>query len=156
MECVNIHHVGICVDDMDKMIDFLTKTLGLQLLTRHSREPLGSGERAFVAAGGNQAFEIVWTPDIQPRPDFPVHPIGHVVGIPHICLRVTELPGWEEKLKSDGYPIIMKVPQGGFAETTGGSMRALWFTGPCGVGFELFEFKEERSFILTPRLALDV
>jgi catechol 2,3-dioxygenase-like lactoylglutathione lyase family enzyme len=143
MEYVNIHHVGICVDDMDKMIDFLTKTLGLRLLTRHSRKPLGPGERAFVAAGNNQSFEILSIPDAQPRPDVPVYPLAHVIGIPHICLRVTGLPAWEEKLKSAGYPITKKFPQEGYAESVEGPLRVMWFTGPCGVGFELFEFKKE-------------
>jgi catechol 2,3-dioxygenase-like lactoylglutathione lyase family enzyme len=144
MKCIDIHHIGIWVDDIDTMITFLTKTLGLRLLTRESRGEVGSGERALFHAGGKQLIEILTEPQVQPRPDVPVHPEGHVDGIPHICLRVSDLPAWMEKLKSDGYPITKSWPDEGYAETPMGPLRVLWFTGPGGVGFELFEFKEEK------------
>ncbi len=144
MKCIDIHHIGIWVDNMDAMITFLRETLGLRLAARESRGDVGSGERALFHAGGKQLIEILTEPNVQPRPDVPVHPAGHVAGIPHICLRVSDLPAWTEKLKSDGYPITKRWPDEGYAETSMGPLRVLWFTGPSGVGFELFEFKEEK------------
>ncbi len=145
MKCIDIHHIGIWVNDMDEMITFLTETLGLRLTTREPRDTVGSGERALFHAGGNQLIEILTEPHVQPRPDVPVHPEGHVVGIPHICLRVSDLPAWIETLKSAEYPITKRWPDEGYADTMMGPLRVLWFTGPSGVGFELFEFKEEKS-----------
>jgi catechol 2,3-dioxygenase-like lactoylglutathione lyase family enzyme len=144
MKCIDIHHIGIWVDDMDEMIAFLTETLGLQLAVREPRGAVGSGERALFSAGGAQLIEILTEPNVQPRPDVPVHPLGHVAGIPHICLRVIDLPAWEEQLNAAGYPITKRWPDEGYADTLMGPLRVLWFTGPSGVGFELFEFKEEK------------
>lgn len=145
MKCIDIHHIGIWVDDMDEMITFITETLGLRLTTRESRGDVGSGERALFHAGGKQSIEILTEPHVQPRPDVSVHPEGHVAGIPHICLRVSDLPAWPERLNAAGYPISKKWPDEGYGDTTMGPLRVLWFTGPSGVGFELFEFKEEKS-----------
>jgi catechol 2,3-dioxygenase-like lactoylglutathione lyase family enzyme len=144
MHCIDIHHIGIWVNDMDEMITFLTETLGMRLLAREPRGAVGSGERALFNAGGSQSIEILTEPHVQPRPDVPVHPMGHVSGIPHIGLRAADLPAWEEKLEAVGYPITKRWPDQGFADTAVGSMRVIWFTGPAGVGFELFEFKEEK------------
>jgi catechol 2,3-dioxygenase-like lactoylglutathione lyase family enzyme len=146
MKYIDIHHIGIWVQDIDEMIVFLTETLGLQLLTREQRGDVGTGERALFHAGGNQLIEILTEPNVQQRPNVPVHPEGHVAGIPHICLRVSDLPAWTEKLQTAGYPIAQRWPEGGYADTMLGSLRILWFTGPSGVGFELFEFKEENPF----------
>lgn len=144
MKCIDIHHIGMWVDDMDEMIAFLTETLGLRLATREQRGAVGSGERALFHSGGNQLIEILAEPNVQPRPDVPVHPAGQVAGIPHLCLRVIDLPAWEEKLNAAGYPITKRWPDEGYADTLMGPLRVLWFTGPSGVGFELFEFKEEK------------
>ena len=146
MKCIDIHHIGIWVRDIDEMIAFLTDTLGLRLTIREPRGAVGSGERALFHAGGNQLIEILTEPHVQPRPKIPVHPEGHVDGIPHICLRVSDLPAWAEKLNATGYPITKMWPDEEYADTTMGPLRILWFTGPSGVGFELFEFKEEKSF----------
>lgn len=164
MKCTNIHHIGLWVDDMDGMISFLTEVLGFRLLTRHpvseggpelEKTPglafklAGPGERAFIHAGDNQLFELLAEPNVQPRPDFPVHPTGSVVGIPHVCLRVEDLPSLEERIESLGYPITTTAyagPEKGYIDTGFGPLRAIWFTGPCGVGFEMFEFREEYPF----------
>ena len=131
---------------MDEMISCLTETLGLRLAIREERSAVGSGERALFYAGGKQSIEILTETNVQPRPDVPVHPVGHVAGIPHICLRVSDLPAWEMKLNSTKYPITKRWPDEGYADTVMGPLRVLWFTGPSGVGFELFEFKEEKTF----------
>ena len=144
MKSVDIHHIGIWVQNIDEMIAFLIETLGLRLATREPRGAVGSGERALFHAGGNQLIEILTEPNVQPRPNVPIHPEGHVAGIPHICLRVSDLPAWEEKLKSAEYPVMKRWPDEGYADSTLGPLRVLWFTGPSGVGFELFEFKEEK------------
>ena len=65
MKCLDIHHIGIWVDDMDEMIAFLTETLGLRLAIREQRGAVGSGERALFDAGGNQSIEILTEPDVQ-------------------------------------------------------------------------------------------
>ena len=146
MKAINLHHVGIWVDDMDEMLNFLTEVMGFTLLWRGSRGERGPGESARVHAGDNQLFEIITEPNVQPRPDFPVHPIGHVAGIAHICFRVTNIPAWDEKIQSLGYPITLRAPEQGFTNSMLGCQRALLFTGPSEVGFELVEFKEEFSF----------
>ena len=143
MHCLNLHHVGIWADDVNKMVSFLTEVLGFRLLTRL---PPDSAERVFVHLGDNQLFEILSIPEMQPRPVIPAHMAGGsrpVVGIPHLCFRVTDLPAWEEKIRSLDYSINYKLPEHGYDRFELGAVRALWFTGPSGVDFELFEFEEE-------------
>jgi catechol 2,3-dioxygenase-like lactoylglutathione lyase family enzyme len=126
------------------MVSFLTEVLGFRLLTRPQFD---WGERVFVHIGDSQVFEILTKPEIPPRPNVPAHMAGgsgSVVGIPHICFRVTDLPGWEEKISSLGYTINHKEPEYDRFEL--GSVRAIWFTGPSGVDFELFEFEDEYPF----------
>jgi len=143
MQCVNIHHVGLWVRDMDGMIAFFIGTMGFRLVTRNPRGSMGPGERAMVDAGDGQFVELLSEPNVSPRPDFPVHPAGHVAGILHLCLRVTDLPAWKEKLCSGGDDVTGPVPETGFGSTELGMLRLMFFTGPEGLGFELFEFQEE-------------
>jgi catechol 2,3-dioxygenase-like lactoylglutathione lyase family enzyme len=145
MKCLNLHHIGLWVENIDEMITFLTVVMGFRLLSRNPRGELGPGERAFVHIGDNQVFELLTEPHVQPRPDFAVHPIGHVAGIPHLCFRVTNLPEWKDKLEKLGYKISQQVPKEGFVGFALGTARTIWFVGPGGVGFELFEFEQEYS-----------
>jgi len=126
------------------MVCFLTDVLGFRLV---ARQPLDPGERVFVHLGDNQMFEILSTPETQPRPDMPAHMAADsnpVVGIPHLCLRVTDLPAWEDRIRALNYRINNKwPPEGGYGRFELGTTRTIWFTGPSGVDFELFEFDEE-------------
>jgi hypothetical protein len=91
-------------------------------------------------------FEILAKPAVPPRPLMPAHMAagsGAITGIPHICFRVTDLPALEAKIRALGYKINYKVPDQGYDRFELGVVRALWFTGPSGVDFELFEFEEE-------------
>ncbi|OPY73018.1 MAG: Glyoxalase/Bleomycin resistance protein/Dioxygenase superfamily protein [Syntrophorhabdus sp. PtaU1.Bin058] len=146
MKCINIHHVGIWVDNMDEAISFYIDVMGFRLLTRNPRGSIGPGERAIIHIGDQQMLELLTEPNVTPRPDFPVHPAGHVVGIPHICLRVTDIPAWRQKLQSCGYTVSEPFPETGFMHTELGLLRLAFFTGPGGVGFELFEFEEENPY----------
>lgn len=151
MHCLNLHHVGVWADDVNEMVAFLTEVLGFRILTRLPPDP---GERVFVHLGDKQMFEILSKPNLQPRPLIPAHMGaggGVPAGIPHLCFRVTDLPAWEEKIRSLGYPINYKLPEHGYEYFELGSARALWFTGPSGVDFELFEFEEEYPIDTLPR-----
>ena len=143
MKCINIHHVGMWVDNIDEAISFFTDIIGFRLLTRGPRGSIGPGERALIHAGDQQVLELLTEPNVLPRPDFPVHPMGHVVGVPHICLRVTDVPAWRQKLQAHGYTVSEQFPETGFTHTELGLLRLIYFTGPGGIGFELFEFEEE-------------
>jgi catechol 2,3-dioxygenase-like lactoylglutathione lyase family enzyme len=143
MKCMNIHHAGLWVRDMDRMIAFFTDVIGFRLLSRNPRGAVGPGERALLHAGDGQVLELLAAPDVLPRPDFPVHPVGHVAGIFHLCLRVTDLPAWRDRLSDRGYTVSAMVPEEGFMESELGRLRLLFFEAPEGVGFELFEFEKE-------------
>lgn len=146
MKCINIHHTGVWVDNIDEAISFFIDIMGFRLATRVPRGKMGPGERALIHAGGEQFIELLTEPNVQPGPDVPVHPKGHVVGIPHICLRVTDLPAWREKLRGNGYTVSELFPETGFDSAEVGHLRLMFFVGPAGIGFELFEFEEEYCF----------
>ncbi len=140
---MRVHHVGfwVSVDGFDSTLAFLTEVMGLRLLAREPRGPVGAGERAWVQAGDRQLFEVLSAPETQRRPEVPVHPDGNVVGIPHVCLTVRDLPAWEAKLRASGYPATRRMPDDmSYMDYRGAPLRVLWFTGPAGLGFELFEF----------------
>ena len=140
MRDINIHHVGLYVDDVDEMVSFLTDVMGFRLLTRPEFD---WGERVFVDVGANARLEVVRSAEMQPRPDIPAHGVFPVIGVPHICFRVTDLPALEAEIKSLGYAINRKTPEQEYVRSELGSARAIWVTGPSGVDFEFFEFKEE-------------
>ena len=148
MKGISLHHVGIWTDDAEKMLNFLIEVFGFRLL---KRTPIadGTGERIFVDLGNQATFEILTRPQVEPRPDIPPHGGAvKVIGVPHVCLRVEDLPAIEEKIRTLGYRIVLKLPEDDSYEASFelGPVRALWFTGPGGVDFELFEFAEEYPF----------
>ena len=143
MQSINLHHAGIWVNNMDEALSFFTEIMGFRLLSRGPRGSIGPGERALIHVGGEQVVELLTEPNVLPRPDFPIHPRGHVVGIPHLCFRVADLPAWREKLEAKGYAVTGQMPETGFADSELGRLRLLFFVGPGGVGFELFEFDRE-------------
>jgi len=139
----DLHHIGIWVSDMDEMILFLTDVLGLTLVSRTSRGSMGPGERAFVHAGGTQFFELLSEPNAVARPEMLVHPVGHVIGVPHVCLRVSDIGAVEKRLAAAGMKVSQRISIGD--DFVFGRGEAVWFTGPSGVGFELFRFDSERG-----------
>jgi len=143
MQCHNLHHVGIWADDASEMVTFLTEVLGFRVVTRLQED---SFQRIFVHLGDAQLFEILAKPEVPTRPDMPAHMAGGsgaITGIPHICFRVTDLPAWEAKIRARGYTINYKIPDQGYDRFELGAVRAIWFTGPSRIDFELFEFEEE-------------
>ena len=137
---MNLHHVGIWVDDPEEMIQFLTEVLGFRQV---SRVQPGAVDRTFIHAGGDQYFEILSKAAMQPRPNVPHHPVEAVVAVPHICLRANDLPAWEQKLKELGYTVYRHPMASAFGPFELGRARNFWFTGPGGVDFEMIEFEEE-------------
>lgn len=131
---------------MDEAVSFYVDVMGFRLLARNPRGSIGPGERAIIHIGDRQMLELLTEPNVTPRPDFPVHPAGHVVGIPHICLRATDIPAWRQRLEEHGYTVSEQFPEAGFMHTELGRLRLIFFTGPGGVGFELFEFEEENPY----------
>jgi len=59
IKCINIHHVGMWVDDIDEAISFYTDIMGFRLLTRGPRGDVGPGERAIIHAGDSQVLELL-------------------------------------------------------------------------------------------------
>ncbi|MCL4862596.1 MAG: VOC family protein [Caldilineaceae bacterium] len=141
MKHARVHHVGLWVDDVGAMMMFLVNVMGFRLLTRIPRGIVGAGERIFVQTEDAQLIEILTEPNAQPRPDFAVHPSGHVVGVPHLCFQVTDLLAWREKVEALGYAVSRPMPENGYMASELGALRFIWFEGPSGVGFELFEFE---------------
>jgi hypothetical protein len=56
------------------------------------------------------------------------------------------VPAWQKKLQTHGYTVVGQFPETGFAKTELGLLRLIYFVGPGGLGFELFEFEEEYPF----------
>lgn len=155
MKCLNLHHAGLWVDDLEEMAAFLTDVLGFRLLTHGKSD---TREWMFFHAGDSQTLEVLRQPEQLPRPDIPHHMEdegkGAVVGIPHLAFRVTDLPAWEDKIRALNYTIYRKSSGKagtGYFEWALGVTRVLWFIGPSGIDIELLEFEEEFPFSDLPK-----
>jgi len=122
-----IEHVGIKVADLERSIDFYTRTLGFRLVERGVRADVGL-ELAFLEApGGGTQIELI-------------HPVGHSGGLTegvvnHFSLSVDDIDAAVAHLRSKGVEIST-----GPMSVLGGHKIA-FFYGPGGEKLELFQRK---------------
>ncbi|HEY3832827.1 MAG TPA: VOC family protein [Acidimicrobiia bacterium] len=83
MELAGVHHVAICVDDVDKAIDFYVDVLGCHV--REDRPDFGF-PGAWLDAGSQQIHLMQFAEDPKPKG--------------HYALRVDDAEGWAAHLES--------------------------------------------------------
>jgi len=114
----HIHHLGICVRDLDKAIRFYQDTLGLELAERVS----WPGIEAALLPFGEIILELIEPMAIE-------IPIAESLmrlledqggGIHHMCIEVDDIDGMTEALKIRGVRLMTTEPQ----DTPGG--RIIW------------------------------
>jgi catechol 2,3-dioxygenase-like lactoylglutathione lyase family enzyme len=139
-----LFHVGLWVEDIDKMLEFLSEIMSYDIVLRSPRHT--GGERLILSDARGQKIELLSDPDnVIPHPEFPLHPQGRVAGIAHISIWVEDALNLKKKLSAQGYEILGQVPadySDGYFSSDGKMYRILFVRGPNEITFELFEIKK--------------
>ena len=115
MEAVGIHHVALCVQDVDDALDFYCGKLGFTQIKE--RPDFGGFPGAWIHAGANQ-IHLMQIPEV--RPD----------QLQHFALEVRDLDAVVVELEAAGVDVRR-------ASYTPGAGRQAFLRDPSGNGIEL-------------------
>lgn len=121
---MRIHHVGICVPDVKKALDFYTRVIGLQ---QEETITLGGVDYYFVG-DGTMSMEI--------EPSYNSGKNTHDNGIGHIALAVDDLDALAEKLYQE--QVTFLVPPSQFRP----DRKIAFIEDPQGIRLQLIQFLE--------------
>ncbi|WP_137198553.1 VOC family protein [Halalkalirubrum salinum] len=132
------HHIGITVADLERAINFYSKTLGLDILTRFSVSGEAfatavdvdgaTGSFAHVDAGGARIELVEYEPCGKARTPGTINRPGGT----HVGLAVDDIDGFYEEIKDEVGPI--SEPQ-----TTESGTRIFFVRDPDGTLVEFIE-----------------
>jgi catechol 2,3-dioxygenase-like lactoylglutathione lyase family enzyme len=114
MKPLAVHHVSIAVPDVDKALDFYTRTLGL---TQRTDRPANLGAGAWLDIGGQQ-LHLVRSETPEPRGQ-------------HFAVLVDDLDATTAELRAAGVTVSDAIPIG--------AARQAFLSDPCGNSIELHE-----------------
>jgi catechol 2,3-dioxygenase-like lactoylglutathione lyase family enzyme len=136
-----VFHVGLWVEDIDEMLQFLDKVMDFNIVLRAERS--SGGERVILSDSRGQNIELLSDPEnVKAHPEFPLHPQGRVAGIAHISIWVEDVIILKNSLRALGYEILGQVPEDytdGYVSSNDKMYRILFVQGPGAVTFEFFE-----------------
>jgi len=130
---LQVEHVSILTDDIEKSLDFYRNNLGMQVTERFLQKDLG---------------DIAVLHDGPASTTYSMHLIGppyagwvkeiyqeHGPSMAHHAFKVTDLDGWREKLESAGVEVV--APPRPFL-----TYRSMYFRDSSGTVFELLEYPD--------------
>jgi catechol 2,3-dioxygenase-like lactoylglutathione lyase family enzyme len=137
------HHTGIVVSDLDRMIEFYTRDLGLDVLRRidsvappegnHTGIPGARRTLVFVGLADDHQIELVHYIDPPAREG---HLDKHQLGASHVCFRVEDLRATYARLKAKG---VRFVTEPKFHEEDGRTIGVIYARDPEGNWLEFIE-----------------
>lgn len=122
---MRIHHVGICVPDVEKALDFYTRVLGFK---QEETINLG-GVNYYFVGDGNISIEIELSRNPGSSP--------HDNGIGHIALAVDDLDAIAEKLRQE--QVTFLVPPSQFRP----DRKIAFIEDPQGIRLQLIQFLDQ-------------
>ncbi len=125
----HIDHVGIFVRDLNRLVEFYTTVVGLELKDR-TKLPNGT-ELAFLKIGAEGMIELIQR--ASPPGD---RPAGPVYGPHHVAFHVDSVADWVQRLQQHG--VRMTSGPSEFLAPSG-RCRIAFFADPEGNVLELFE-----------------
>jgi catechol 2,3-dioxygenase-like lactoylglutathione lyase family enzyme len=136
---IELHHVDILTDDMEKSLSFYQDKLGMQLIF-HS--DAGGTDVAFLAdrAGTNFYIELVGPPFLTFQDDFYQE---HGPLMDHFSFLVNDADAWYEKLRPQGVQFITEP-----AEFL--TVKEFYFYDPSGTIAEIMMFLDPAMSIAPP------
>jgi len=142
----SVFHVGLWVEDTEKMLDFLSVFMEYDILLRSERKA-GGGKRLMLSDKHGQIIELLSDPkSVIAHSEFPLHPLGRIAGVAHIALHIEDAVRAKHQMEEKGYKILAQIPEDysqGYVNDQGISYRILFVRGPSDISFELFEIHAE-------------
>jgi len=120
VRAVNLHHVGIDVEDLQAQTEFYRDAFGLDLLYEAALKEYRM-TLVILASPAGWAIELFKRPGAKPRPVPEDADSQHdILGIGHLCFEVEDLRGMHDRLVGLGAksligPSPAPVPGAGFA-----------------------------------------
>ena len=137
------HHTGIVVQDIDRMVEFYTRELGLNVLRRilsvappegnHTGIPGARRTLVFVGFEGDHQIELVHYIDPPAREGYLDK---HQFGATHVCFRVADLRETYGRLRARGVR-FETAPK--FQEADGKTIGVIYARDPEGNWLEFIE-----------------
>lgn len=149
MEVKSIGHVGVCVKNLEKAIDFYVGVMGLTVVEEPSEMVTDPEEgKAFgfddcehrictLEVPSGQKIELVEFK----IPKSPEEQQSHAgIGKHHISFIVDDIHAWVKKLEDAGAKSVYKPIPYETDEAESGTAYWVWMTDPDGIAFELMQF----------------
>ena len=133
LELIDVHHVGIAVQELDAAVDHYARTLGVSPVHRERVEDQGVEE--VLLRTGDSYIQLLGALG----PDTPVgrHLAKRGPGVHHVAYRVRDVAAALDHLRSEGVQLVDEAPRRGAANTV------IAFVHPRGMGGVLVELVQE-------------
>ena len=145
-----IHHVGVHVRDLDRMMTFYSEALGFEAIDQFEWEDVevvdrlidvpGSAARGAMLRAGTCYLEMFEFK--APQPDSPEPKRPYDKGYTHFCLDVTDIEAEYERLKGHGMTFGAPAP------IDMGHVKSVYGRDPEGNVIEIQEVQEDCAFKL--------
>jgi len=120
-------HTRIRVSDLEKSIDFYSRTCGFRVHRRNDKSPAGNQIVHLQLPGNEHMLELTYSPDF--KVEFPED-------LMHICIGVDDIIDYCQMLEDQGVEIW---PEDWKKKFSGGGNKMAFITDPDGYEVEILE-----------------
>jgi lactoylglutathione lyase len=120
-------HTRIRVSDLEKSIDWYSRSCGFEVHKRSDKSPAGNQIVHLALPGNDHMLELTYSPDY--KVEFPED-------LMHTCIGVDDIVDYCGKLEADGFEIW---PSDWKEKFTSGGMKMAFLTDPDGYELEILE-----------------
>lgn len=120
-------HTRIRVSDLERSIDWYSKTCGFEVYKRSDKSPQGNQIVHLQLPGSDHLLELTYSPDY--KVEFPED-------LMHTCIGVDDIVEYCQKLEDQGFEIW---PDKWKEKFTSGGTRMAFLTDPDGYELEILE-----------------
>jgi lactoylglutathione lyase len=120
-------HTRIRVSDLEKSIDWYSKTCGFEVLKRNDKSPAGNQIVHMRLPGNDHTLELTYSPDY--KVEFPED-------LMHTCIGVDDILEYCSRLDEQGFEIWPADFKDKFSS---GGMKMAFLTDPDGYEVEILE-----------------
>lgn len=138
MKILGIDHIGIAVNNIEKVMDFYNRALGLRL-GNIEEIPDRQLKIGFIDIGGRSPSEMTKIELVEPTSSEST--VAKFIakrgeGIHHLCFQVDDIEEALKRLSKEGFELIDKLPRRGAADSK------IAFIHPKSTGGVLIELKQ--------------
>ena len=124
---VKFLHTRIRVSDLERTIEWYSKTCGFEVAKRSDKSPAGNQIVHLRLPGNDHTLELTYSPDY--KVEFPEDLI-------HTCIGVDDIAGYCAQLSADGFDIW---PGDWKEKFSTGGLKMAFLTDPDGYELEILE-----------------